>query len=142
MKSYLDVYKEVKEALPWMDEDRAKVLAYRNWKSQNEVQPIVNVESSKVRRFKKRQANKRPKSAPRLYPMSSEECKTFAHNRTGTKFKLCNGRKIHHTFICRRCGMGHSFGYVTPYGPLCPRCAAKKAGGHGAPHCYTTPMGD
>ena len=38
MKKYLDVYNEVKEALPWMNEDRIKVLSYRNWKAQNEVQ--------------------------------------------------------------------------------------------------------
>lgn len=36
-----------------MNEDRIKVLSYRNWKAQNEVQPVLNIESPKVRRFKK-----------------------------------------------------------------------------------------
>ena len=140
MKSYLDVYNEVKEALPWAEEDWIKILSYRNWKAQNEEQPVLMVESPKVRKCKKGQAQGRGKHEPMLYPMSSDKCKWFAHHRTGVKFKLCEGRKIRHTFICSRCGMGRSFGYITPFGLLCPRCAAKKAGGHGAPHCYTTPM--
>lgn len=142
MKKYLDVYNEVKEALPWMNEDRIKVLSYRNWKAQNEVQPVLNIESPKIRRFKKRQAKRKQKPAPKLYAMTSEECKKMTHLSSRSKFKLCDGRKIRHTFICNRCGMGRSFGYITPYGLLCPKCAAKKTGGRGAPHCYTVPMRD
>lgn len=136
MKIYLEVYNEVKEALPWATEDQLRTFAYKSWKAQNEKQPIINVEAPKVK-IKKPKKSKRN---PRLYPMSSGGCRELAHSTGG--FKLCEGRKIRHTFICSLCGMGRSFGYITPYGMLCPRCAARKAGGYGAPHCYTTPMRD
>lgn len=133
MKVYLDVYNEVKEALPWATEDQLRALAYKNWKAQNEKQPTINVDAPKIE-------VKQKKSSQRLYPMSSKGSGELVEKTGG--FKLSEGRKIHHTFICRLCGTGCSFGYITPYGPLCPRCAAKKAGGHGSPHCYTTPMRD
>lgn len=142
MKVYLDVYNEVKEALPWATEDQLRILAYKNWKAQNEEQPIIKVEAPNVERSKKKQAQKNVKSTPMLYPMPSEGCKRVAHSNSNRKFKLCEGRKIRHTFICSRCGIGRSFGYITPYGLLCPRCAAKNVGGHSVPHCYTTPMRD
>lgn len=144
MKSYLDVYNEVKEALPWAAEDLLRNFAYKSWKAHNEKQPTIKVEAPNVRNNKKDVSKKEKykKPIPTLYPMTSKECKRMAHQSTSRKFKLCEGRKIRHTFICSRCGIGRSFGYITPYGLLCPRCAAKKAGGNGAPHCYTTPMRD
>lgn len=135
MRVYLDVYNEIKEALPWATEDQLRAFAYKSWKAKNEIQPIIKVEAPKVKA-----KHKKRKHRPRLYPMSSEGCRELAHSTGG--FKLCEGRKIRHTFICSHCGMGRSFGYITPYGLLCPRCAERKAGGHGAPHCYTTPMRD
>lgn len=131
MKIYLDVYNEVREALPWATEEQLRALAYENWKAQNEKQPTIKVEAPKAK----------PKTCgrkPRLRPMSSDGRGGFSDGVGG--FKLCGGRKIHHVFICNLCGMGRSFGYRTPYGTLCPRCAARKAGGRGAPHCYTTAM--
>lgn len=135
MKVYIDVYKEVKEALPWATEDMIRKFAYKSWKAQNQKQPEINVEAPKV------EYKKKEKLRPKLYPMSSKACHELANSHT-TRFKLCEGRKIRHKFICNRCGYGRSFGYITPYGLLCPQCAAKKAGGHGAPHYITTPMRD
>ena len=33
MKVYIDVYKEVKEALPWATEDMIREFAYKTWKA-------------------------------------------------------------------------------------------------------------
>lgn len=139
MKVYFDVYNEVKGALPWATEDLIRELAYKSWKAQNEKQPKIKVEAPKVKYIKKSQ--KKGTFPPKLYPMSSKACHKLVRS-SSTRFKLCEGRKIRHTFICHCCGIGRSFGYITPYGLLCPRCAAKRAGGQGAPHSITTPMGD
>lgn len=135
MRIYLDVYNELKESLPWMDEMEIRKLAYNNWKEANKEQPVIKVEAPKVMRKKCK-----PKKS-RLYPMSSETCRKFVHQSSKrSSFRLCEGRKVRHVFICRSCGRGRSFGYITPYGLLCTFCAEKKAGGHGAPHIITIAM--
>ena len=53
MKVYIDVYKEVKEALPWATEDMIRKFAYKSWKAQNQKQPEINVEAPKVEYKKK-----------------------------------------------------------------------------------------
>ncbi|GEM_PF-2540680 len=136
MRIYLDVYKELKESLPWMDEMELRKLAYKNWKEANKKQPVIKVDAPKV---KKRVLKRR--NIPKLYPMSSETCHELAHQTSKrSRFKLCEGRKVRLNFICRSCGRGRSIGYVTPFGLLCPFCAGKKAGGHSEPHIITTAM--
>lgn len=63
MKVYIDVYKEVKEALPWATEDMIREFAYKSWKAQNQKQPEINVEAPKV------EYKKRVKLQPKLYPI-------------------------------------------------------------------------
>lgn len=57
MKVYIDVYKEVKEALPWATEDMIRKFAYKSWKAQNQKQPEINVEAPKVEYKKRRNFN-------------------------------------------------------------------------------------
>lgn len=52
MRIYLDVYNELKESLPWMDEMELRKLAYNNWKEANKEQPVIKVEAPKIMRKK------------------------------------------------------------------------------------------
>lgn len=135
MRIYLDIYNELKESLPWMEEMELRKLAYNNWKEANKQQPVIKVDAPKVKKVSKQ------RNVPKLYPMSSEACHELAHQSSKRiRFKLCEGRKVRFSFICHSCGRGRSIGYITLLGLLCPFCAGKKAGGHSEPYIITTAM--